>query len=387
MVDAATLFAGPLAAMLLADYGADVIKVEHPLRGDPVRGHGPAKDGVGLGWKQLARNKRATGVDLSHPDGQQIALRLLAESDVLIENFRPGTLERWNLSPGRLLAHNPRLVIARVTGFGQIGPRAREPGFGTLAEAMSGFASMTGEPSGPPTLPPLALADGIAGLATSYAVMVALAAREQTGRGQVIDLAIIEPILTVLGTQITSYGSLGTSPARTGNRSESNAPRNTYLTRDQRWLVVSTSAQSIAERVMHLVGRGDLVDEEWFRSGRGRVAHVEELDDAVASWIGARDADEVIEAFRRAKAAIAPVYDVGDIFQDPQFSALGTVVRLPDPELGQVTMQNVMFRLSETPGAVRWPGAGLGTHTDDILAGLGYSPQAVAGLRTAGVIA
>lgn len=212
VIDAATLFAGPMAATYLGDFGADVIKVEHPRRGDPSRGHGQAKDGVGLWWKLLSRNKRVTAVDFSVPEGQEVALRLLADADVLIENFRPGTLERWNLSPERLWEVNPRLVIARVTGFGQKGPMAHRPGFGTLAEAMSGFAAVTGEPDGPPTLPPLALADGIAALAVAYGVMVALHARERTGRGQVVDLAIIEPILTVLGPQITAYHALGTVP-------------------------------------------------------------------------------------------------------------------------------------------------------------------------------
>lgn len=387
VVDAATLFAGPLAAMMLGDFGGDVVKIEHPRRGDPVRGHGPAKDGVGLGWKQLARNKRAIAIDLSRPDGQDIACRLLAHSDVFIENFRPGTLERWNLGPDLLHQHNPRLVIARVTGFGQVGPRSQEPGFGTLAEAMSGFAAMTGEPDAPPTLPPLALADGIAGMATAYAITVALAERERSGRGQVIDLAIIEPILTVLGAQLTAYNALGVVPTRTGNRSESNAPRNTYQTRDGRWLAVSTSAQSVAERVIRLVGRPDLTERDWFASGRGRVSHVDEVDRAVASWIAARDAAEVVTAFRDAEAAIAPVYDVSDIIRDPQYRALNTVVELPDPELGTVALQNVMFRLSRTPGRIRWPGAPIGTHTDEVLAELGYTPATTAALRTNGVIA
>ncbi|MER7011577.1 CoA transferase [Saccharopolyspora sp. NPDC000359] len=387
VIDAATLFAGPSAAMLLGDFGADVIKVEHPERGDPARGHGAAKDGVGLWWKTLSRNKRAAAIDLSRPEGQALLRRLVKSSDVLVENFRPGTLERWDLAPTDLLEINPRLVVARMTGFGQFGPMARQPGFGTLAEAMSGFAASTGEPDGPPVLPPLALADGIAGLAMAYAIMVAVRARESTGRGQVIDMAIIEPIMGLLGPQMTAYRALGKVPQRTGNRSNSNAPRNTYRTRDGRWLAISTSAQSIAERVMTLVGRPELAAEPWFATGAGRVAHVDELDEAVASWIAERDADEVVAAFTEAQAAIAPIYDVADIAADPQYAALGTFVDLPDEELGSVTLQNVPFRLSDTPGEVRWPGPPLGRHTDEVLAEAGCDAEQIAELRRAGVIA
>jgi crotonobetainyl-CoA:carnitine CoA-transferase CaiB-like acyl-CoA transferase len=387
VIDAATLFAGPSAAMMLGDFGADVIKIEHPKRGDPSRGHGASVDGVGLWWKTLSRNKRTAAVDLSRPEGQEILRRLVERSDVLIENFRPGTLERWNLSPDDLLELNPRLIVARMTGFGQFGPMAKRPGFGTLAEAMSGFAAMTGQPDGPPTLPPLALADGIAGLAMSYAIMVALHARERTGRGQVIDMAIIEPILGLLGPQMTAYKALGVVPKRTGNRSSSNAPRNTYRTRDGRWLAISTSAQPIAERVMTLVGRPDLVEQPWFATGHGRVQHVDELDEAVASWIAERDADEVIAAFEEVQAAVAPIYDVRDIAEDPQYAALGTFVEVPDEELGSLTMQNVLFRLSDTPGEIRWPGRPLGHDTDEVLGELDYPEDRIARLREDGVIA
>ncbi|GGP06303.1 CoA transferase [Nonomuraea glycinis] len=387
VIDAATLFAGPSAAMMLGDFGADVIKIEHPRRGDPSRGHGASVDGVGLWWKSLSRNKRAAAVDLSREEGQEILRRLAERSDVLVENFRPGTLERWGLAPADLMALNPRLIVARMTGFGQFGPMARQPGFGTLAEAMSGFAAMTGEPDGPPTLPPLALADGIAGLAMSYAVMVALRARERTGRGQVIDMAIIEPILGLLGPQMTAFKALGVVPERTGNRSSNNAPRNTYRTRDGRWLAVSTSAQPIAERVVTLVGRADLVEQPWFGSGSGRVRHADELDEAVATWIAERDAAEVIARFEEVQAAVAPIYDVADIAVDPQYAALGTFVEVPDEELGTVTVQNVLFRLSETPGEVRWPGRGLGRDTDEVLGELAYTPERIAALRDGGVIA
>ncbi len=386
VVETATLFAGPLAAAFLGDYGADVIKVEHPGRPDPSRGHGPSKDGVGLWWKVLGRNKRAMTLDLAAPAGADVLRRLLADADVLVENFRPGTLERWGLDPERLLEANPRLVVARVSGFGQIGPYARRPGFGTLAEAMSGFAAATGEPDGPPTLPPFGLADSIAALATAFAVSMALAARGPFGGGQVIDVAIIEPIMAMLGPQITWYDQLGYLQPRLGNRSSNNAPRNTYQCADGTWVAVSTSAQSIAERVVTLVGRPDLVAEPWFRSGSGRAEHADELDAAVAAWIGARTRAEVIVAFEAAEAAVAPIYDVRDVLADPQYAALGTVATVADPELGPLRMQNVPFRMSRTPGAIEFAGRPHGADTESVLAAAGYTAAAIAELRRDRVI-
>lgn len=386
VVDAATLFAGPIAAMHLGDMGADVVKVEHPRRPDPSRGHGPAKDGHNLWWKTLGRNKRTVTADLSQPGGREVFRRLARQADVVIENFRPDTLERWNLGYDQLSADNPGLVLARVTGFGQVGPYRRRPGFGTLAEAMSGFAAMTGEPDGPPTLPPFGLADGITALATAFAVTAALQARSRTGAGQVVDLSIIEPMLSVLGPQITRWDQLRTIQPRTGNRSVNNAPRNTYRTRDGRWVAVSTSSQSIAERVMRLVGRPELVDEPWFATGAGRAQHVEELDAAVAAWVAERTRAEVVEAFEEAQAAVAPVYDASDVVADPQLAALGTVVTMDDDDLGPVAMQNVLFRMSATPGEVRWTGRAHGADTDEVLGDLGYTATEIAELRGAGAV-
>jgi len=386
VVELATLFAGPLAATHLGDFGAEVIKVEHPRKPDAARGHGASKDGIGLWFKTIGRNKRMVTIDLSTVRGQELALELIATTDVVIENFRPGTLERWNLAPERLLGRNPRLVLARVTAFGQTGPYARRPGFGSLAEAMSGFAAMTGEPDGPPTLPPFGLADGVTALATAFAVMTALRARDSSGQGQVIDMAIIEPMLAMLGGQVSTYQQLGVVAPRLGNRSANNAPRNVYRSRDGRWLAVSTSSQSIAERVMRLVGRGDVVDEPWFATGRGRVEHADELDGAVAAWIAARDSAEVLDAFEQAQAAVAPVYDAADVLADPQFAALGTVQTVPDPDLGPLAMQNVLFRLSATPGAIRWTGRAQGADTDEVLGELGVAPERIAELRAGGVV-
>ncbi|MFI0513292.1 crotonobetainyl-CoA:carnitine CoA-transferase CaiB-like acyl-CoA transferase [Streptomyces canus] len=386
VLDTATLFAGPLAATLLGDFGAEVVKIEHPTKPDPSRGHGPSKDGIGLWWKVLGRNKRTVTLDLSKPGGRTTFLRLAASADVVIENFRPGTLEKWDLGWPELSAANPRLVLTRVTGFGQFGPYADRPGFGTLAEAMSGFAAITGEPDAPPVLPPFGLADSIAGLATAYAVMTALAARERTGEGQVVDMALIEPILTVLGPQPTWYDQLGHVQERTGNRSANNAPRNTYRTADGTWVAVSTSAQSVAERVMHLVGRPELIDEPWFATGAQRAAHADVLDAAVGSWIAVRTRADVLAAFEKAQAAIAPIQDIRDVMTDPQYQALDTVTTVDDPELGPLRMQNVLFRLSATPGAIRWAGRPHGADTDEILTELGLSGAELAALRAEGAL-
>jgi crotonobetainyl-CoA:carnitine CoA-transferase CaiB-like acyl-CoA transferase len=392
VVDASTLFAGPMAAMHLGDLGADVVKVEHPRRPDPSRGHGAARDGVNLWWKTLGRNKRTVTADLSSPGGRDVFLALAAGADVVIENFRPGTLERWGLGYDELSARNPGLVLARVSGFGQVGPYRTRPGFGTLAEAMSGFAAMTGEPDGPPTLPPFGLGDGIASLATAFAVMVALRSRDQhpeghpDRRGQVVDVAIIEPILAMLGPQITRWDQLRTVQPRTGNRSANNAPRNTYRTRDGHWVAVSTSAQSIAERVVRLVGRPDLVDEPWFADGAQRARHADELDEAVGGWIAQRDRAEVVAAFEEAQAAVAPVYDAADIVDDPQFRALGTVHEIEDPELGPMLMQGPIFRLSDDDAVIAFTGRPHGADTGAVLAELGYTPEQVAALREAGAV-
>ena len=388
MLDIATLFAGPFLATILGDFGAEVIKVEHPNGGDPSRGHGHQKNGVPLWWKMLGRNKKTVTLYLGDPKGQELFRRLVRQADVVVENFRPGTLERWNIGWETLHAINPKLVLARVTGFGQFGPRAGEPGFGTIAECMSGFAEITGQPDGPPTLPPFGLADGISAISGAVAVMLALYHRDVHGSpGQVIDLAIIEPILSVLGPQPTVYDQLGIKQGRTGNRSVNNAPRNTYQTRDGRWVAISTSATSVAQRVMRLVGHPEVLEEPWFAEGRTRAEHADLLDAMVSSWIGARDLDEVLTRFRESDAAITSVYDIEQVMQDAQYRALNSIVSVEDPDLGSVKMQNVLFRMSATPGRIRHAGRSLGADNDEIYRDrLGLSADDLRELRERHVI-
>jgi crotonobetainyl-CoA:carnitine CoA-transferase CaiB-like acyl-CoA transferase len=388
VIDASTILAGPLCCQILGDFGADVIKIEHPESGDGLRGHGRQKDGVPLWWKEVGRNKRTVGLDLGVPEGAEVFRRLAAIADVVVENFRPGTLEKWGLGPDRLRELNPGLVLVRVTGFGQDGPYARRPGFGTLAEAMSGFAYLTGEEGGPPTLPAFGLADSICGIAASSAAMMALFHREaRGGDGQVIDISILEPILAAVGPAPTVFQQLGITEERHGNRSANNAPRNTYRTSDGSWVAVSASAQRIAERVLRLVGHPEVTGEPWFGSGRGRAAHADLLDRMVGDWIAARPRAAVLAAFEEAGAAIAPVYSPRDVALDPHVRQTGMLTEVADPDLGALLMHGVMWRMSATPGEIRFTGRPPGEDTDTVLVDeLGYAPEQVTRLRAQGVL-
>ncbi|MFI6693976.1 CaiB/BaiF CoA transferase family protein [Streptomyces sp. NPDC050433] len=384
VVDASTILAGPLCAQLLGDYGADVIKIEHPVAGDGMRGHGHTKDGHSLWWKEISRNKRTVGLSLSVPEGAEIFRSLIARADVLVENFRPGTLERWGLGPEELHRVNPGLVIVRITGFGQTGPYAGRAGFGTLAEAMSGFAHLTGADDGPPTLPAFGLADSLCGIAASSAAAMALFARERDPhrRGQVVDMSLLEPLMAAVGPSPTVYDQLGLVERRHGNRSTNNAPRNTYLTSDGHWVAVSTSAQVIAERVLRLVGHPEVIGEPWFASGGGRAAHADVLDGMVGDWIAARTRNEVIEEFTAAGAAVAPVYDARDIVEDQHIRETRMITKVADDDLGPLLMHNVMWRMSRSPGSIRFTGRSLGADTESVLVDeLGLDPAEVARLR------
>jgi crotonobetainyl-CoA:carnitine CoA-transferase CaiB-like acyl-CoA transferase len=387
VLDIATILAAPLTAQFLGDFGADVIKVEHPKHPDGMRGHGRAVDGHGIWWKELARNKRTVGLDLSAPEGARILRELVRETDVLVENFRPGTLERWGLGPDLLLEENPALVVLRVTGFGQSGPYADRPAFGTLVEAMSGFAHLTGQADGPPQLPAFGLADSIAALAGVSAVMMALYHRDaRGGGGQVIDLSLLEPIMTAVGPAPSVYAATGEIQQRQGNRSSNNSPRNLYRTVDGHWVAVSTSANVIAERVLRLVGHPEVIDEPWFAHGSGRAEHADLLDGYVGDWIAQRSRAEVVRSFTEAGAAVAPVYSAADLVEDPQVRHREMLVEVDDPDLGTLLQHNVLFRMSATPGGIRSTGRGHGADTDEVLGALGYDPESVAELRRRGVV-
>lgn len=387
VLDCSTILAGPLLCQVLGDFGADVVKVEHPTRVDGLRGHGVAVDGHGLWWKEVGRNKRTLGLDLSRPEGAALLLELVRTADVLVENFRPGTFERWGLDWDTLRNVNRGLVFARVTGFGQDGPYRERRAFGTLVEAMSGFAHLTGQPDGPPTLPAFGLADSIAGVSGVAAVMMALYARDvHEAGGQVIDLSLLEPIMMAVGPAPTVHHRTGAIPVRTGNRSNNNAPRNLYRTVDGHWLAVSTSSHAIAVRVLELVGHPEVTAEDWFATGSGRAAHADLLDEHVGSWIAVRTRSDVMAAFESAGAAIAPVYDAADLVADPQVIAREMLVKVEDDDLGELLQHNVLFRLSETPGSIRFTGRAPYADTDEVLEGLGISLERRAELRSAGVI-
>ena len=346
VIDCATVLAGPGCARYLADFGADVVKVERPGGGDTTRDMGwrdPADD-VSLWWKLSGRGKRTIALDLKDPDDLAVMRRLFDRADVLVENFRPGTLERLGLAPDDLIARNPHLVVTRVTGFGQDGPYAARPGFATLAEAMSGFAAINGEPDGGPLLPPSALTDEVAALVAAFATMVAV----HSGAGQVVDVNLLESLFQLMGPLVTAHVQTGYEQPRLGSGIPYSVPRGTYRCADGRWVAISSSAGTVAERVMRLVGAGD---DPRLATFDGRVSHREEVDRLVGDWVAARPLDEVLAAFEAAHAAAAPIFTMADIVGDPHYRAREAVVAVDG-----VPMQGLVARLSATPGRIRWSG-------------------------------
>lgn len=388
VVEAGSMISGPTVGRLLADFGARVIKVEHPDTGDHIRAFGPQKDDTGLWHKYLSRNKESITLNVSDERGQAVFEDLCSEADALVENFRPGTLEKWNLDPDRLHEVNPNLVVLRISGYGQTGPYAEKPGFGTLAEAMSGFAYLNGFPDREPLLPPTGLADNIAALFGTFSLMYALYDRDvNDGSGQVIDTSLIEPIFSILGPQPLRYSELGEIEERTGNQSTSSAPRNVYQTKDERWVAISASAQPLAERTLRAIDRPDLIDDVRFKDNENRVANVEELDAIIQDWMADHTREEVLDAFEAADATLAPVYNIEDILHDEHYQARDATVRVSDSDLGEAVVQNTFPRFSETPGDIDHLGPALGEHNDRIYGDfLGYDGDLLVEFSEEGVI-
>jgi crotonobetainyl-CoA:carnitine CoA-transferase CaiB-like acyl-CoA transferase len=388
VVDAATLAAGPLVATALGEFGAEVIKVEQPKVGDPLRTWGPRRDGVGLVWKSLSRNKKCVTLDMRRIEGQDLLHRLLGISDVFIVNTRSSTLARWQLDYESVHERHPHLVMLHVTGYGRGGPASDRPGFGTLAEAISGFAAITGQPDGPPTLPPFMLADGVAAMAATYAVMMALYHRDMHGAGgQLVDVSLVEPLARLVEQATLAYDQLGVVQPRTGNRVDASAPRNTYRTCDDKWIAVSSAASSTAKAVYRAIERADLAALPSYVDPVPRQQRSEEIDALVAEWVGRHSFDESMKVFLTEGVAAAPVYDASDLLADEHFRARGTFVAVDDEELGPITVQSPVAMLSETPCAIGYLGRRLGADNDSVYCDLlGLDAAQIGAMRAARTI-
>lgn len=369
VLDLTRLVAGNMLSLQLADFGADVIKIEDPLKGDPLRDW--RVEGISAFWKVYARNKKSVTINLRAPEGIELLLRLAEKADVLIENFRPGTLEAMGLGPQVLLARNPGIVVVRISGWGQDGPYRMRPGFGTLVEGMSGFAAKNGFEDREPVLPPLALADMIAGLYGAFAVMTALRHRDQGGGGQVIDLPLLDPMFSVLGPEAAIYKLTGTIRPRTGSRSNTAAPRNVYHTKDGRWISMSASMQAMVERLYRALGVPEMLDDPRFKTNADRVEHAEAAELPIREFIAARTLEEGMAFFQENEITAAPVYDIAQFIEDPHVRARQILVDMPDAQMGTIPMHAVVPRLSGSPGAIRYPAPELGQHTAEVLARVG----------------
>lgn len=385
VLDLSRLVAGNMATLQLADFGADVIKVEQPKVGDPLRQW--RKGNLDLWWREYGRNKRSLALNIKTQRGQELLLSLVRRADILVENFVPGKLEELGLPHNRFLIENSRLVILSITAWGQDGPYRNRPGFGTLVEATSGLASMLGFADGPPTLPPIPMADMITGIYGAFSALTALRHRDATGEGQIIDLSLLEAIYSVLGPVAAEYERTGRCPKRNGNRSTNSSPRNTYPTLDGKWIALSASTPKTAEKLFQLTGLGDLLDDERFATNEARVRNGDETDRIVADALGKFTLDELMRRFDEAGVAGAPVYEVSDFVTDPHVKARGILAEFEDPELGAYRMHAPLPRMSATPGRIRGQGPRLGEHSAAILEeSLGLTPQEILSLAKEGVV-
>ncbi len=385
VLDLSRLVAGNMVSLQLADFGAEVVKIEDPRKGDPLRDW--RVNGISVHWKVYARNKKSVTLNLRAPEGLDLLRKLAGSAQVFIENFRPGTLEEMGLGPDVLHDINPKLIIVRVSGWGQDGPYRDRPGFGSLVEGVSTFAAKNGFADRPPVLPPLALADMIAGLYGAMAVMIALREVEQKGgKGQVIDLPLLDPVFSILGPEAAIYKLTQRVEPRVGSRSHNTAPRNVYETKDGRFISISASIQSMAERLYRAIGRADMNDDPRFRTNTDRVKNIDEAERPVAEFIKARTLVDALAVFEAAEVTAAPVYDIDQFIADRHVQAREIVPELPDDEMGAVPMHAVVPRLSGTPGEIRTAAPALGAHNEEILSGLGLSAAAIESLRNRKVI-
>jgi crotonobetainyl-CoA:carnitine CoA-transferase CaiB-like acyl-CoA transferase len=385
ILDLSRLVAGNALTHVLADFGAEVVKVERPGQGDDLRNW--RVEGVSIHWKVYARNKKSITVNMRSDRGRAILLDLVKTAQMLVENFLPGTLEQWELGPDVLLAVNPKLIIVRISGWGQSGPDRSVPGFGSLVEARSGFAAMNGFADRPPVLPPLALADMVAGLYGAVAALVALRHCEvDQGKGQVVDLPLFDPLLSILGPQAALYELTGELPERLGSRSNLTAPRNSYCCRDGKFVALSASMQSMYERLMRTIGRPELIEDNRFLTNSDRVRNNDQLDRVVAQFIESHDQCDVLNIFRDAGVTVGPVHDTLGMLSDPLVKENKVMVRLPDEDIDSVVMHNVAARLSETPGLIRSPAPTLGEHNNEILSEIGIDETELSTLGEQGVI-
>jgi crotonobetainyl-CoA:carnitine CoA-transferase CaiB-like acyl-CoA transferase len=384
VVDLSRLVAGNTLTMVLADLGADVLKVESPS-GDTLRDWKVA--GVSTAWKSYSRNKRSLCLNFRSEAASQILMDLAAHTDIFVESFRPGTLEKMNLAPEKLLARNPSLIIVRISGWGQQGPYRDRPGFGTLVEGISGFASMNGFADREPVLPPIYLGDMTAGL---YGAIGALAALRQVeangGSGQVIDVPLLDPLFSILGPQAANYRLTGKVKQRTGSRSTNSAPRNVYRTSDGKWVCLSASTQGMAERLLRAIGRADLLADPRFATNAARLEHVEVLDSVIGDFIVTMTQEECVAFFSRVSVTVGPIYDIADICEDPHFQDRDIIVELTDKEMGTIPVHNISPHLSETPGGLYRAAPELGEHTAEALRDLGYDDAAITALVTSGAV-
>ncbi len=385
VIDLSRVVAGNMLTLQLADHGADVIKIEPLPAGDPLRAW--KENGFSAYWKIYARNKRSLGLNFRAEGAPHLLRELATGADVLVEGFRPGTLEEMGLAPPALHARNPGLIIVRISGFGQTGPYAPRPGFGTLVEAMSGFAARNGFADREPVLPPLALADMVAGLYGAFATVTAIRARERgAAPGQVIDLSLLEPIISILGPEAAAYTLTRATKPRVGSGSNTTAPRNVYATRDGKWIALSGSVQSMAERLFRLVGHAEMIQDPRFKDNASRVTHREEVDTIVGGWIARHTRDEVLKACADAEVTAAPVYDMDELMDDPHVVERGIFEALPDAELGWVPMHAPVPRLSATPAGYCRPAPRLGEHTWEVLRELGFDTATITSWHAAQVI-